>query len=93
LERKGAIAVGYDADLVVFDPEHVVRLSPETLHDAERVGWTPFEGMEVTGWPAVTISKGEVIVNDGEFHGIAGRGCFVKLKRKYQLSNDKYQKL
>ena len=93
LERKGAIAVGYDADLVVFDPEHVLRLSPETLHDAERVGWTPFEGMEVTGWPAVTISKGEVIVNDGEFHGIAGRGCFVKLKRKYQLSNDKYQKL
>jgi len=78
LERKGAIAVGYDADLVVFDPQRVVRLSAETLH--ENVDWTPFEGMEVSGWPVVTVSRGKVIVEDGEFHGTAGRGRFVERK-------------
>jgi dihydropyrimidinase len=78
LERKGAIAVGYDADLVVFDPQHRVRLSAETLH--ENVDWTPFEGMEITGWPVVTISRGEVIVKDGEFRGSVGRGRFVERK-------------
>ncbi|MBS1252733.1 MAG: D-hydantoinase [Anaerolineales bacterium] len=75
LERKGTIAVGYDADLVIFDPERKVRLSTETLH--ENVDWTPFEGTEVAGWPAVTISRGEVVVENGEFHGVAGRGRFV----------------
>jgi dihydropyrimidinase len=84
LERKGVIAVGYDADLVVFDPERVVRLSAETLH--ENVDWTPFEGIEVIGWPVVTISRGKVIVKDGEFHGTAGQGCFVERK------NIKHQK-
>jgi dihydropyrimidinase len=78
LERKGAIAVGYDADLVIFDPQHAVRLSAETLH--ENVDWTPFEGMEVAGWPVVTISRGEIIVKDGEFSGTAGRGRFVERK-------------
>jgi dihydropyrimidinase len=78
LERKGAIAVGYDADLVIFDPQHAVRLCAETLH--ENVDWTPFEGMEVAGWPVVTISRGEVIVKDGEFRGTTGRGRFVARK-------------
>lgn len=87
LERKGAIAIGYDADLVVFDPERMVRLSAETLH--EHVDWTPFEGREVTGWPAVTISRGEVVVRDGEFHGTAGRGCFVERKNvKHQCDKE-----
>ena len=76
LTRKGVIAVGYDADLVVFDPEKTLTLSTETLH--ENVDWTPYEGVEVTGWPAVTISRGEVIVENGQFYGQAGRGKFVK---------------
>lgn len=75
LERKGAIAVGYDADLVVFDPERRVRLSTKTLH--ENVDWTPYDGLEVNGWPVATISRGEVIVEHGEFHGEAGRGRFL----------------
>jgi len=75
LERKGNIAVGYDADLVVFDPETRVKLSPNTLH--ENVDWTLYNGVEVTGWPAVTISRGSIIVEDGEFHGQAGQGRFV----------------
>ncbi len=75
LGRKGAITVGYDADLVVFDPERTVQLSVQTLH--ENVDWTPFEGLEVTGWPTITISRGEVIVREGEFLGDEGRGRFV----------------
>jgi dihydropyrimidinase len=75
LERKGNIAVGYDADLVVFDPETRVKLSTDTLH--ENVDWTLYNGVEVTGWPAVTISRGSIIVENGEFHGQAGQGRFV----------------
>jgi dihydropyrimidinase len=85
LERKGSIAVGYDADLVIFDPQRAVRLSTGTLH--ERVDWTPFDGIEVTGWPIVTISRGEVIVEDGEFRGAAGRGRFVPRQTRYVTSD------
>ncbi len=77
--RKGEIAVGYDADLVIFDPEKRVTLSTETLH--EQVDWTPYEGIHLAGWPEVTISRGEIIVRDGEFLGAAGRGRFVVRQR------------
>ncbi len=75
-KRKGDIVVGYDADLVIFDPEKEMTLSTETLH--EQVDWTPYEGLRIQGWPAVTISRGEVIVADGVFLGQAGRGQFVQ---------------
>ncbi len=74
--RKGHIAVGYDADLVLFDPEAQVDVSPATLH--EKADWTLYEGLTITGWPAVTISRGDVIVENGEFRGKPGRGQFVK---------------
>jgi dihydropyrimidinase len=76
LTRKGSITPGYDADLVIFDPDKQVRLSTDTLH--EQVDWTPYEGLEVTGWPSVTISRGEIIAEDGNFLGEAGRGRFVR---------------
>jgi dihydropyrimidinase len=75
-QHKGDIVVGYDADLVVFDPEKEMTLSTATLH--EQVDWTPYEGLQVQGWPAVTISRGEVIVAGGAFLGEAGRGQFVQ---------------
>jgi dihydropyrimidinase len=73
---KGRIEVGCDADLVVFDPEKQVVLSTDTLH--EDVDWTPYEGMKIQGWPEFTISRGELIVSGGEFHGSAGRGRFTR---------------
>jgi dihydropyrimidinase len=75
LTRKGIIAPGYDADLVIFDPDAQVTLSPEILH--EKVDWTPYDGLTVTGWPAVTISRGTVIAENGDFCGQAGQGRFV----------------
>jgi dihydropyrimidinase len=76
LKHKGVIAPGYDADLVIFDPDRQVTLSTDFLH--ENVEWTPYEGRQIQGWPAVTISRGEIIVKDGKFTGQAGRGRFVK---------------
>ena len=76
LTRKGVIGVGYDADLVIFDPNAQRTLSTAVLH--ENVDWTPYDGFEVTGWPSVTISRGEVIVENGTFTGSAGRGQFVE---------------
>jgi dihydropyrimidinase len=75
LSSKGKILAGYDADLVVFDPNKRVTLSTESLH--EHVDWTPYEGIELSGWPEMTISRGEIIVEDGQFRGQEGRGRFV----------------
>ena len=74
-KRKGRILPGYDADLVIFDPARELVLSTEILH--EQVDWTPYEGLALTGWPQTTLSRGEIIVEDGHFTASAGRGRFV----------------
>ncbi len=73
--RKGTIAPGADADIVVFDPEKEVTLSHRTLH--QNVDHCPYEGWKVKGYPRLVLSRGEVIVEDGEFKGSKGRGRFV----------------
>ncbi len=77
-EHKGDIAIGYDADLVIFDPNSKVTLSAEFLH--ENVEWTPYQDIEIHGWPQTTISRGKVIVENGKFMGAPGQGKFVKRK-------------
>ncbi|HKP19579.1 MAG TPA: amidohydrolase family protein [Gaiellaceae bacterium] len=76
LERKGRLRPGCDADVVLFDPAKEVALSPETLHSA--VPFASYEGVTVRGAPVTTISRGEVIVEDGAFVGAPGRGRFVE---------------
>jgi dihydropyrimidinase len=76
LTRKGRILPGYDADLVIFDPERRVTLSAETLHS--NVDHSTYEGVELQGYPVVTISRGEVLVEDGVLHAEPGRGRFVE---------------
>lgn len=79
LTRKGRILPGYDADLVVFDPERRVTLSHTNLHS--NVDHSTYEGVEVVGYPVVTIGRGEVLVEDGELQVAPGRGRFVE--RRY----------
>ncbi len=74
--RKGTVAVGSDGDLVIWDPEKEVTLGAKTLH--MRVDYNPYEGRVVKGAPAVVLSRGDVIVDHGEFKGRKGRGEFVK---------------
>src|SRR5882762_5864536 len=74
--RKGTIAPGSDADIVIFDPEKKVRLSAKTLH--MKVDYNPYEGREVTGATDTVISRGRVIVDKGKFVGRAGSGSFIK---------------
>jgi len=74
--RKGTVAVGSDADLVLFDPAAVTTLSYKTLH--MRVDYNPYEGRVVTGAAKTVLSRGEVIVEGGKFTGRPGRGKFLK---------------
>jgi dihydropyrimidinase len=74
--RKGTIAVGSDGDMVIWDPEKEVTLSARTHH--MRVDYNPYEGRVIKGAPAVVLSRGDVIVDHGEFKGRKGRGEFVK---------------
>ncbi|MGE8621023.1 MAG: amidohydrolase family protein, partial [Achromobacter spanius] len=73
--KKGTISVGADADIAIWDPERVVTLTADGLHD--NVGYTPYEGRTVTGWPTTVISRGEVIVDNGVLHAERGRGRFI----------------
>jgi dihydropyrimidinase len=74
--RKGTIAVGSDADVVVFDPKRVHTISAKTHH--MRVDYSMFEGLKVTGMPEVVMSRGRVLLEKNEFHGRAGGGQFLK---------------
>jgi dihydropyrimidinase len=74
--RKGTIAVGSDADLVVFDPHAEQTLGVKTLH--MRVDYNPYEGTRVTGAPTAVISNGTVIIENGTFVGRKGAGRFLK---------------
>lgn len=74
--RKGTIAVGADADIAVWNPEREVTISTAMLHD--NVGYTPYEGRTVRGWPEIVISRGRVAVEDGQLHVERGSGRFIK---------------
>jgi dihydropyrimidinase len=74
--RKGTIAVGSDADIVVWDPRTTSTISAKTHH--MRVDYNPYEGRRVKGKATTVLSRGEVIVDKDKFMGRKGRGKFVK---------------
>ena len=74
--RKGRVAVGADADLVVWDPTATRTISAATHR--QHVDFNIFEGMQVTGGPAVTVSAGEVVYERGELNAARGRGRHIE---------------
>ncbi len=74
--RKGTIAVGSDADIVIWNPKSLSTLSAKTLH--MRVDYNPYEGRKVKGKAEIVLSRGEVIVEKDRFLGKKGRGRFLK---------------
>jgi dihydropyrimidinase len=78
--KKGSIAVGADADIVIFDPQAERVISAETHHMA--VDYSAFEGMKVTGEPVSVLSRGEFVVRDKQFVGKPGSGQYLK-RAKY----------
>jgi dihydropyrimidinase len=77
--RKGTIAPGSDADIVVWDPEKQLTISAESHHS--NVNYSLFEGEQVTGAPAAVLVRGQVIVENDELVGKPGDGRFVKRAR------------
>nr|WP_245635022.1 dihydropyrimidinase [Marinobacterium profundum] len=77
--QKGSIAVGADADLVIWDAQREVTIRNEQLH--HDVDYTPYEGMQITGWPETTLSRGEVVWGAGVPSNAVGRGRFLHCGR------------
>ncbi|TGN68176.1 dihydropyrimidinase [Paracoccus liaowanqingii] len=73
--RKGTIAIGSDADLAIWDPLLQRTVRHADLHDG--CDYTPYEGLEVTGWPDTVILRGTVMVQDGNFDGEIGYGHYI----------------
>ncbi|MDB5411776.1 MAG: hydA [Rubritepida sp.] len=73
--RKGSIAVGADADLVLWDPRAKRTITNAMMQHA--VDYTPYEGMEITGWPMMTIRRGEVVMRDGVVQAEPGTAKFL----------------
>jgi len=73
--RKGAIAVGADADLAIIHPTRTLRVDPATMET--NADWSPYDGWELAGFARTTLSRGEVIVDDYRVVGAAGRGQWL----------------
>lgn len=73
--QKGTLAEGADADIAVWDPERRLAITPDLVHD--NVGYTPYAGRELKGWPVTVLSRGEVIIENGQLTAERGRGRFI----------------
>ena len=73
--RKGALAAGSDADITILDPDEKRTVRKEDLHSTD---YTPWEGREVAVWPTVTILRGKIMVENGEFFGDEKDGQYLK---------------
>jgi len=75
--RKGVIAVGSDADLTVMDTRQRRRLTMADFHVAD---YSPWEGWEISGWPATTILRGQILTHNGTLRGRPGDGQWLPRK-------------
>lgn len=81
--RKGTIAVGSDADLVLWDLDETRTIRSEDM--LSRAGHSIYDGREVTGWPRVTIRRGEIVYQDGRVTSVAGSGRLIPRERMLPL--------
>jgi dihydropyrimidinase len=72
---KGNLAVGLDADLALWNPEREVTVGTAMLHD--EVGYTPYEGRRLRGWPELVLSRGRVVVRDNQLQVERGSGRYI----------------
>ena len=77
--QKGTIAVGSDADIAIWDPERRLTLTHDHLKDGS--DYTPYEGIEITGWPVLTMVRGRVVMRDGELLAEKGFGSYLARER------------
>jgi dihydropyrimidinase len=82
--RKGSIAVGADADVVLWNPERSVTVGTEMLHD--NVGYTPYEGRVVQGWPEMVFNRGRCVVADNALQVERGTGQYIARGRPDPLT-------
>jgi dihydropyrimidinase len=81
--QKGTIAVGSDADLVIWDPQARQTIDGATMFS--KAAYSPYDGWDVTGWPICTISRGEVVFENGLVSARPGRGRWVRRNRTMPL--------
>jgi dihydropyrimidinase len=74
--RKGTIAIGADADITIWDPQRVVNISQSLMHHG--TDYTPYEGIEVKGWPVSTMVRGKFVVRDGSLVGRSSYGSYIR---------------
>ena len=82
--RKGAIAVGSDGDIAILDPSRRGKVRKEDLHETD---YTPWEGHDIFAWPVLTILRGKVVVENGQFFGRLGEGRYLKRKIAAEMLN------
>ncbi len=82
LSGKGSIAIGYDADIAIWDPKRTTTLAQKNLHHG--ADYTPYEGLEITGWPVATILRGRFVVRDGKLVGGKGDGRYVSRGKPFE---------
>ncbi|MGI8527805.1 MAG: dihydropyrimidinase, partial [Pseudolabrys sp.] len=82
LADKGSIAVGYDADIALWDPKRTGTISQANLHHG--ADYTPYEGLQITGWPIATMLRGRFVVRDGKLVGSKGDGHYVSREKPFK---------
>ena len=75
--KKGALAAGSDADITILDPMESRTVTAARLHETD---YTPWEGYEAAAWPTLTMLRGKVMMQDGEFLGDVKDGQLLKRK-------------
>ena len=75
--RKGAIAPGSDADITILDPSRRGKITAAELHETD---YTPWEGHDIFAWPVLTMLRGKVMVENGQYLGKPGDGRYLKRK-------------